>query len=166
MSERKPWAKTNTKASFGFVLLLLFSSLGALLTSPTSSASVSGSLGLTDSASPTEDSWYSSFDTMTFSVEVTNLYGTPSASNRGLAWYVCEGDLTSSACKSTYDEKGLFSIGSLPGSTTTNFTSTDAWIPGANAEGTYTVVFAFDQNDQNPSDDELCKALCAMHLKN
>ena len=155
MSERKPWAKTNTKASFGFVLLLLLSSLGALLTSPTSSAAVSGSLGLTDSVSPTEDSWYSSFDTMTFSVEVTNLYGTPSASGRGLAWYVCEGEVTSSACKSTFDEKGLFSIGSLPGSTSTVFTSTDTWIPGGNAEGIYTVVFAFDQNDQNPSDDEL-----------
>lgn len=155
MSERKPWAKTNTRASFGFVLLLLFSSLGALLTAPASSASVSGSLGLTDSASPTEDSWYSAFDTMTFSVEVSNLYATPSANGRGLAWYVCEGEVTSSTCKSNFDEKGLFSIGSLPASSSNIFTSTDMWIPGGNAEGAYTVVFAFDQNDQNPSDDEL-----------
>ena len=79
MSERKPRQVTKQQASLGFVLMLLLSSLGALVTVPVSSAAVPGSIGITDSLSPRPDAWYSSFDTLEFSAEVTNNYASPLA---------------------------------------------------------------------------------------
>ena len=72
MSERKPRQGSKQRAGLGFVLMLLLSSLGALATVPVSSAAVPGSIGITDSYAPVPDAWYSSFDTLEFSAEVTN----------------------------------------------------------------------------------------------
>ena len=77
MTERKPRSSSKKRASLGFVLMLLLSSLGALATVPAASAALPGSIGITDSISPLPNAWYSSFDTIEFEAEVTNYYAAP-----------------------------------------------------------------------------------------
>jgi hypothetical protein len=69
-----------------------------------------------------------------------------------MRWYVCEGEVDSSICKSNYDERGSFSLPTIYSGTTMNFTSLNAWNPSGD-EGTYTIVYAFELQDQDPSDD-------------
>ena len=155
MSERKPRENPNQRASVGFVLMLLLSTLGLLVTVPASSASTTGSLGITGSTSPVPDAWYSSFDTVSFEAEVTNFFASPSGAARTLTWFACDGQITVSLCKSVYDETGQFNIGNIEGQSTETVTSSDLWIPGQSAEGVFTIVYAFSQNDQLASDDEM-----------
>jgi len=155
MSERKPRKTSQQRASMGFVLMLLFSTLGVLATAPSASAAVSGSLGLNASHSPLENSWHSSFDGMSFTVEVENKYATSSGNGRTLTWYACEGDVTVSTCKSIYSDTGQFNLANIPGNSVTNFTAPEQWIPGSSSEGIFTIVYAFSQNDQDASDDVL-----------
>ena len=154
MSERKPRQSSKQRAGLGFVLMLLLSSLGALATVPVSSAAVPGSIGITDSYAPVPDAWYSSFDTLEFSAEVTNNYASASGATRTLTWYACEGDVSVAQCKSVFDDSGQFNIGNIPGQSSVAVDSSDLWSPGSNAEGIYTVVYTFSQNDQMASDDE------------
>ena len=154
MSERKPRQVTKQRASLGFVLMLLLSSLGALATVPVSSAAVPGSIGITGTLSPSPDAWYSSFDTLEFTAEITNNYASPSGASRTLTWYACEGDVTVAQCKSVFDDSGQFNIGNIPGQSSVAFDSSDLWSPGSDAEGIFTVVYAFTQNDQMAADDE------------
>ena len=154
MTEREPCGSSKRQASLGFVLMLLLSSLGALATVPSTSAAVPGSIGITQSISPAQDAWYSSFDTIAFEAELTNFYAAPSGASRTLTWYACEGDITISQCKSLYDDTGQFNLANIPGQSTSNVASSDLWIPGQNAEGVFTIVYAFSQNDQLPTDDE------------
>ena len=84
MTERKPRNSSKKRASLGFVLMLLLSSLGALATVPAASAALPGSIGITDSTSPLPDAWYSSFDTIEFEAEVTNYYAAASGAARTL----------------------------------------------------------------------------------
>ena len=155
MTERKQREIPNRRTSLGFVVMLLLSTLGVLATAPTSSASLTGSIGISGSSSPVPDAWYSSFDTISFEAEVTNFYNSPSGAARVLTWYACDGDITASSCKSVYDETGQFNMGNIQGQSTELVPSTALWIPGQNAEGTFTIVYSFSQNDQVPSDDEL-----------
>ena len=153
MSEREPRDTSQQRVGVGFVLMLLFSSLGILATAPAASAAVSGSLGVVASHSPLEDSWHSSFQTITFSAEVENKYPSPSGSSRTLMWYACEGDVTVPICKSIYTNSGSFSLANIPGNTNTTSTSAEVWSPGSTSEGIFTIVYAFLQNDQDSSDD-------------
>ena len=155
MSERKPCENPNQRASIGFVLMLLLSTLGVLATVPASSASLTGSIGITGSNSPVPDAWYSSFDTISFEAEVTNFFSSPSGAARTLSWFACDGDISVSLCKSVYEQTGQFNIGNIEGQTTESVSSSDLWIPGGNAEGVFTIVYAFSQNDQLASDDEM-----------
>ena len=134
MSERKPRDTSQQRVGVGFVLMLLFSSLGILATAPAASAAVSGSLGVVASHSPLEDSWHSSFQTITFSAEVENKYPSPSGSSRTLMWYACEGDVTVPICKSIYTNSGSFSLANIPGNTNTTSTSAEVWSPGSTSE--------------------------------
>ncbi len=154
MSERKPRNGSKQRASLGFVLMLMLSSLGALTMVPASSAALPGSIGITDSTSPVPDAWYSSFDTIEFKAELTNFYAGSSGNGRTLTWFACDGDITIAQCKSTYDDTGLFVMGNVPGQSTLVVSSTDLWIPGQSAEGVHTIVYAFNQDDQMPDDDE------------
>ena len=155
MTERKQREIPNRRTSLGFVVMLLLSTLGVLATAPASSASLTGSIGISGSSSPVPDAWYSSFDTISFEAEVSNFYNSPSGAARVLTWYACDGDITASSCKSVYDETGQFNMGNIQGQSTELVLSTALWIPGQNAEGTFTIVYSFSQNDQVPSDDEL-----------
>ena len=73
MTERKPRNSSKQRASLGFVLMLLLSSLGALATVPAASAALPGSIGITDSTSPLPDAWYSSFDTIEFELSLIHI---------------------------------------------------------------------------------------------
>jgi len=154
MTERKQCARPTQKAGIGLVFLLLFSTLGTLALAPTATANGNQSLGIVSASQPVENRWFSSFDNIEFSVDIANYAGAAAGLNRGLSWYACEGDISASLCKSTYDAKGIISVGNINPSETENFASTEQWIPGQNSEGIFTVLFAFDVSDSNPTDDE------------
>ena len=154
MTERKPRSSSKKRASLGFVLMLLLSSLGALATVPAASAALPGSIGITDSTSPLPNAWYSSFDTIEFEAEVTNYYAAPSGASRTLTWYACEGDITTPQCKSVFDDTGQFNIGNVPGQSSQLIDSAALWSPGSNAEGIFTIIYTFSDNDQVAADDE------------
>ena len=154
MTERKPRNSSKKRASLGFVLMLLLSSLGALATVPAASAALPGSIGITDSISPMPNAWYSSFDIIEFEAEATNYYAAPSGAARTLTWYACEGDITTAQCKSVFDDTGQFNIGNVPGQSSQIIDSADLWSPGSNAEGIFTIIYTFSENDQVAADDE------------
>jgi hypothetical protein len=155
MTERKQCARPNSKAGIGLVFLLLFSTLGTLAVTPSASANSNQSLGIVSASEPDQTKWYSSFESIDFTIEIYNYAGAAAGLNRGMSWYVCEGDVSSSVCKSGYEEKGIINIGNVNPSSSVNFTSLQKWTPGQNSEGLFTVLFAFDISDSNPSDDEL-----------
>ena len=155
MTERKQCVRPNSKAGISLVFLLLFSTLGTLAVAPSVSANTNQSLGILSAIEPDETKWYSSFESIDFTIEIYNYAGAAAGLNRGMSWYVCEGDVSSSVCKSGYDEKGIINIGNVNPSSSDNFTSFQKWTPGSNSEGLFTVLFAFDNPDSNPTDDEL-----------
>jgi len=154
MTERKQGAGPTQKTGIGLVFILLFSALGTMAMAPLAAANPNQSLGVVGASQPAEDAWFSSFDNIEFSVDIYNYAGTSAGLNRGMSWYVCEGDIASSLCKSNYDEKGLINIGNINPSETQSFTSAKQWVPGQNSEGVFTVLFAFDSSDSNSNDDE------------
>ena len=153
MSERKQRKESQKRTGLGFVLMLLLSSLGALAVSPTASAAVSGSLGITTSSAPVPDGWYSSFDAIEFTAEVTNHYLSTSGATRTLSWYACSGQVTETECRSTFSATGSFAMQNINGNTTLTVPSTSQWVPGGSADGIFTILYAFSNNDQDPSDD-------------
>ena len=155
MTQRKPRDSPHANKSLFLVSLMLASIMGALVLAPSASAALNQSLGLKNGVSPAPNSWHSSFDPMSFTVEVENLATNPAGLNRGLAWYACEGNVTANMCKSNYEEKGVINIGNINGGTSLNYTSASIWTPGQNSEGIFTIVFAFDEIDQSAADDVL-----------
>ena len=139
--------------SISLVFLLLFASFTGLLALPSVAAAEPGDLSIQTSNSPTEDSWASSWDPVNFNVSIEN-QGLQSISNRGMYWYACEGIIDTSVCKSNYDERGSFSLATIYSGEILDFTASNPWNPSGD-EGTYTIVYAFDLQDQDPSDDSL-----------
>ena len=62
----------NRKSCYSFVLLLLFSSMSAIMLTPFSEASTSGDLGILDSEQPIADSPIAAYDSIQFTVLVEN----------------------------------------------------------------------------------------------
>lgn len=153
MSQREPYQYRSKSSSLFLVLLLLISSLGGLATLPGVSASVTGDLAITDSISPEEDNWASSFDTFSFTAQVKNQGLTSAGMNRVMRWYVCVGDIDDSICKSTFDDRGQFVLANIAQGQYLNITSANTWTPASGSEGIVTVVFSFDESDQFPSND-------------
>ena len=71
MSERKPCENPNQRASIGFVLMLLLSTLGVLATVPASSV-VDRSIGIIEATHRPDAGIL--FDTISFEAEVTNFF--------------------------------------------------------------------------------------------
>tara|TARA_Y100000766_G_scaffold282971_2_gene297471 strand:+ start:26100 stop:28805 length:2706 start_codon:yes stop_codon:yes gene_type:complete len=71
-----------------------------------------------------------------------------------LWWYACEGFVDTAVCKSNFDERGSFSLPVIYPGTIADYSSSNSWNPSGD-EGTYTIVYAFDLQDQDPSDDAL-----------
>lgn len=155
MSERKQRTRSTKHLGLGFVAMLLMSTMGGLLLAPATSANhtVSGSLGITASLSPTPDTWYQNLDTITFTAEVTNFYTTPSGATRTLNWYACVGNISVALCKSQYVATGTFLVPNVNNGAPENITSSSTWSPSSSNNGIHTVVYAFSHNDQNASDD-------------
>lgn len=154
MAQRQPRKATYRRRGSSLVLLLLSSSLLALVVVPPASA-VSGSLGITDTASPQPDRWYNAYQQIEFTAEVTNFIGSTDGVGRAMSWYACEGDVTVAACKANPEDQGTFTLSNIPGGASDNITSSDRWRPGSGSEGVFTVVYAFAATDQNAVDDEL-----------
>ncbi len=153
MSRYAPRDSKRKCGSISLVFLLLIASFTGLLTLPSVSAVEPGDLSLKASNSPLEDAWLSSWDPISFNLTLEN-EGLQSISNRVLWWYACEGVVDTAVCKSNYDERGSFSLPIIYPGTITDFTSSTSWNPSGD-EGTFTIVYAFDLQDQDPSDDTL-----------
>ena len=135
------------------VLLLLLASFAGMASLPLSGAAESGDVAILGTVSPTNDSWSSSWDPVTFEITVEN-QGLGTSTNRATKWYVCLGDMLGSVCKSSPDESGSFSLSNIFPGTTVDIASDADWNPSGD-EGTFTIVYAFDENDQDSSDDML-----------
>ena len=153
MSRYAPRDSRRKCGSISLVFLLLIASFTGLLTLPSVAAVEPGDLSLKASNSPLEDAWLSSWDPISFNLTLEN-EGLQSISNRVLWWYACEGVVDTAVCKSNYDERGSFSLPIIYPGTITDFTSSTSWNPSGD-EGTFTIVYAFDLQDQDPSDDTL-----------
>ena len=153
MSRYAPRDSKRKCGSISLVFLLLIASFTGLLTLPSVAAVEPGDLSLKASNSPLEDAWLSSWDPISFNLTLEN-EGLQSISNRVLWWYACEGVVDTAVCKSNYDERGSFSLPIIYPGTITDFTSSTSWNPSGD-EGTFTIVYAFDLQDQDPSDDTL-----------
>ncbi len=153
MSRYAPRDSRRKCGSISLVFLLLIASFTGLLTLPSVAAAESGDLSLKSSNSPLEDAWLSSWDPISFNVTLEN-EGLQSISNRVLWWYACEGVIDTAICKSNFDERGSFSLPIIYPGTVSDFTSSTSWNPSGD-EGTFTIVYAFDLQDQDPSDDSL-----------
>ena len=153
MSRYAPSDSKRKCGSISLVFLLLIASFTGLLTLPSVAASEPGDLAIKATNAPLENAWLSSWDPITFNVSIEN-EGLQSISNRGLWWYACEGVVDTAVCKSSYDERGSFSLPIIYQDTTMDFTSPNFWNPSGD-EGTFTIVYAFDLQDQDPTDDSL-----------
>ena len=153
MSRYAPRDSRRKCGSISLIFLLLIASFTGLLTLPSVAAVEPGDLSLKASNSPLEDAWLSSWDPISFNLTLEN-EGLQSISNRVLWWYACEGVVDTAVCKSNYDERGSFSLPIIYPGTITDFTSSTSWNPSGD-EGTFTIVYAFDLQDQDPSDDTL-----------
>ena len=153
MSNRTQGTSGQKTGSLSMVLLLLLASFAGLASLPMSGATESGDVAILGTVSPTSDSWSSSWDPVTFEITVEN-QGLGTSTNRATKWYVCLGDMLGSVCKSSPDESGSFSLSNIFPGTTVDIASDADWNP-AGDEGTFTVVYAFDENDQDSSDDML-----------
>ena len=153
MSRYAPRDSRRKCGSISLVFLLLIASFTGLLTLPSVAAVEPGDLSLKASNSPLEDAWLSSWDPISFNLTIEN-EGLQSISNRVLWWYACEGVIDTAVCKSNFDERGSFSLPIIYPGTITDFTSSTSWNPSGD-EGTFTIVYAFDLQDQDPSDDTL-----------
>jgi len=151
MSRYAPSDSRRKSGCISLVSLLLFASFAGLLTIPSVAATESGDLSIQATNTPLEDAWGSSWDPILFTASISN-QGLQSVSNRALWWYVCEGDVETSICKSNYDDRGSFSMPTIFSGTTVNLTTSNTWSPSGD-EGTFTVIYAFDLQDQDPSDD-------------
>ena len=151
MSRYAPSDSGRKSGSISLVFILLFASYTGLLTLPNAAAAESGDLSIQASNTPLEDSWGSSWDPIQFNTTISN-QGLQSIANRGMKWYVCEGEVEASVCKSDYDARGSFSLPTIYADTTADFTAVNAWNPSGD-EGTFTIIYAFDLLDQDPSDD-------------
>jgi len=98
MSRYAPSDSSRKSESFSLVFLLLFASFTGLLTIPNAIAAESGDLAIQATNSPLSDSWGSSWDPIIFNTTISN-QGLQSIANRGLWWYVCEGEIETSVCK-------------------------------------------------------------------
>ena len=153
MSRYAPRDSRRKCGSISLVFLLLIASFTGLLTLPSVAAVEPGDLSLKSSNSPLEDAWLSSWDPISFNLTIEN-EGLQSISNRVLWWYACEGVIDTAVCKSNFDERGSFSLPIIYPGTISDFTSSTSWNPSGD-EGTFTIVYAFDLQDQDPSDDTL-----------
>ena len=151
MSRYAPSNSRRKSESISLVFLLLFASFTGILTMPNAAAAETGDLSIQMSNAPLDESWGSAWDPILFNASISN-QGLQTIADRALKWYVCAGDVGTSSCKSTFDDRGSFSISTIYSGTTIDVSSTDYWNPSGE-EGTFTIVYAFDLQDQDPSDD-------------
>ena len=146
--------KTSTtgkqKSCLMMVLLIVIGTMPLIYSIPSAEASVSGDVGITGST-PVENDWISIYDSIYFSVEVVNNFQQQSPA-RVVNWHVCEGVKVANQCIGSAVDDGLIAIPPLIPFTVQEFTSTNSFSPNG-FNGNMTVVYQFDQMDQNPTDD-------------
>ena len=103
----------SSKKSFGLVALMVLSSLGGILLTPTASASVSGDYEITTSISPRPDIYMTAWDPVSIEVQVTNTGFFYNTESRSIEWFVCEGVQTENDCYNDREDYGIGSIESL-----------------------------------------------------
>ena len=146
----KTSTKGKQKSCLLMVLLMVIGTMPLIYSIPSAEASVSGDVAITGST-PVENDWISIYDSIYFSVEVVNNFQQQSPA-RVVNWHVCEGVKVANQCIGSAVDDGLISIPPLIPFTVQEFTSTNSFSPNG-FNGNMTVVYQFDQMDQNPTDD-------------
>ena len=144
----------SSKKSLSLVGILVLSSLGAIMLSPSASASVNGDYEITESISPISGGHYSSWDPVTLEVKVTNTGFYFNSQPREIEWFVCEGVQSEIDCYNQREELGNGYIESLQIGEETVHTMSDKYFPNGD-EGLFTMVYRFVENDFNNTNDIL-----------
>ena len=144
--------RVSSKKSIGLVALLLFSSLSAIMLAPNAAAAVSGDYEISDTISPRDGIYLSSWDAVSFEVQVKNPGFFYNTQPRGIEMFVCEGDKDESSCFNDREEYGSGSIQPLQIGGVANYTFSKVFYPDG-AEGMFTFVYRFIDGDSNTSND-------------
>lgn len=144
--------KASSKKSLSLVAILLLSTLGGIIFTPTASATVSGDYEITSTIYPMDNLTMSSWDPITFQVQVTNSGFFYNTQARPIEWFTCEGIQDENSCFNDREEYGLGSIDPLQVGAHTNYTFSSTFAPDGD-EGTFTLVYRFIDSDTNPSND-------------
>ncbi|MDP6869176.1 MAG: hypothetical protein QGI21_00175 [Candidatus Poseidoniaceae archaeon] len=136
----------------GLVIMLLLSSMTAVLLAPSAVATVSGDLEITESVSPGANHVITSWDPLEISVKVTNSGFFYNLQSRSINWYICEGHQMINNCINDNEAQGTGSIDPLPIGVSTILTFGTSFNPQGD-EGNYTVVYEFEEYDSNSSND-------------
>ncbi len=119
---------------------------------PTASANVSGDYEITNTIYPMQNLSMSSWDLITFEVQVKNSGFFYNSQPRNIEWFVCEGTQEETPCYNNREEYGSGSVDPLQVGESTNFTFANSFSPDGD-EGTYTLIYRFIDSDTNPSND-------------
>ena len=145
-------SKRSVKSSIGLVALLIASSLGMIISAPIASASVSGDYEVTSSVYPIPDTYMSSWDPISLTVEVSNTGFFYNSQPRTIEWFVCEGSQTEIDCYNDREEYGIGSIEPIQVGQATEYTFSQPFNPNGD-EGEMTLVFRFVDSDTNTTND-------------
>ena len=121
---------------------------------PTASANVSGDYEITSSISPRPGDYISAWDPISLKVEVTNSGFFYNSQVRTIEWFICEGVQDSNSCYNDREEYGIGSIDPLAIGANTTYTFSNSFYSNGD-EGTYTLVYRFQDSDTNTSNDIL-----------
>ena len=142
----------SSRRSIGLVALLLVSTLGSISLVPTASANVSGDYEITASISPLPGDYMTAWDPITLEVKVTNSGFFYNSQARSIEWFICEGIQDSSSCYNDREDYGIGSIEPLAIGANTTYTFSQIFNSEGD-EGTYTLVYRFQDSDTNTSND-------------
>ena len=142
----------SSRRSIGLAALLMISTLGGIMLVPTASANVSGDYEITSSISPRPGDYVSAWDPISLKVEVTNSGFFYNSQVRTIEWFICEGVQDSSSCYNDREEYGIGSIDPLAIGANTTYTFSNSFYSNGD-EGTYTLVYRFQDSDTNTSND-------------
>ena len=138
--------------SVGLVALLILSTLGGILLTPSVSATVSGDYEITASISPRPGDFITAWDPVSLEVQVTNTGFFYNTETRTIEWFVCEGVKDVSTC---FNEREDYGTGAIePIAVGQNLTYTFlTYFSSDGDEGAYTLVYRFADSDTNATND-------------
>mgnify|MGYP005726824281 CR=1 FL=1 len=142
----------SSKRSIGLVSLLILTSIGGIIATPSAAASVSGDYEITASVSPLPGDYMSAWDPVYMEVEITNSGFFYNTQPRSVEWFVCEGNQLENDCYNNREGYGIGSIDPIIVGESVTYSFSNYFSPNGD-EGLYTLVYRFIDSDTNTTND-------------